>query len=128
MSMGEAQAPLRVLVVDDDPLQLELAERILSRYACEVYTTSSPTGVSSLARDHDPDVVLVDMNLPGLTPARVVEIVRRDTSSRARVVLYSAADADELRALAAALAADGWIQKGLVWGELADRLRRICKR
>ena len=128
MSAGEAPSTLRVLVVDDDPLQLELAERILSRHDCEVYTTSSPSGVSSLAREHDPDVVLVDMNLPGLPADRVVEIVRQDTSSRARVVLYSAADADQLRGLAARIAADGWIQKGLVWSELADRLRRLCRR
>ncbi len=117
---------IRVLFVDDDPQQLELAERILSRQSCEVFTTSTAAGLAGLVRDHAIDVVLVDVNLPGMSSGQVVEVVRREAGSAARIVLYSAADADQLRKLAAEVSADAWIQKGLGWTELAGRLRRLC--
>ncbi len=120
-----SQPTLRVLVVDDDETQLEMVSRFLSG-EFEVQTSSSPIGVSNLVREFRPDVILVDVNIPALSGDRIVSLVRRNTQSKARLVLFSSSDVDHLRQLADSVSADGWIQKGLGPTELADRLRRIC--
>ncbi|HJL16495.1 MAG TPA: response regulator [Sandaracinaceae bacterium LLY-WYZ-13_1] len=118
---------LRVLVVDDDEQQLELVQRSLARHRFDVRTSASPIGVSNLVRDFSPDLLLIDVNQPALSGDRLLTLVRRNTRSRARLVLYSASDVDRLRQLAEDVSADAWIQKGLAAKELATRLRAICE-
>lgn len=118
-------APLRILVVDDDLEQLELFRRLLSGSEFAVETSSSPIGVSNIVRDFRPDVILFDVNIPALPGDRLLTLVRRNTTSSARLVLYSSSDPEELRRLAKEVSADGWIPKGLSPRELADRIRRI---
>lgn len=117
---------LRVLVVDDDEEQLELMRRSLSSQRFEVKTSSSPIGVSNLVREFLPNLILIDVNQPALSGDRILKLVRRNTRSNARLVLYSSSDAEKLRRLASEVSADGWIQKGLAPAELAKRLRSIC--
>lgn len=117
---------LRVLVVDDDEEQLELMRRSLTSQQFEVRTSSTPIGVSNIVRDFVPDVILIDLNQPALSGDRLIKLVRQNTCSNARLVLYSSADVDKLRRLAAEVLADGWIQKGLPPSELAMKLRSLC--
>jgi len=117
---------LRVLVVDDDEQHLELIRRFLDTDQFDVRTSSSPIGVSNLVREFSPDVILIDVNIPALSGDRLLPLVRRNTRSDARLVLFSSSDADKLRRLAQEVSADGWIQKGLPPHELAQRIRRLC--
>ncbi|HJL15382.1 MAG TPA: response regulator [Sandaracinaceae bacterium LLY-WYZ-13_1] len=119
---------LRLLVVDDDEEQLELVRRFLSGRGFEVRTSGSPIGVTNIVRELSPHLILIDVNQPALSGDRLLTLVRRNTSSDARLVLYSSTDADELRRIAADVSADGWIQKGLPLPELAERLRQLCER
>ncbi len=121
-----AMETIRLLIVDDDEQQLELVRRMLSSQGFEVRTSSSPIGFSNLVRDFDPGVILIDVNIPALSGDRLVSLVRKNTRSKARLVLYSSADQEELRRLATQVEADGWIPKGLTADELATRVRSIC--
>jgi two-component system OmpR family response regulator len=114
-----------VLVVDDDPLQLELVERSLRLEGFEVVTTSSPMGVSNLVRSTRPAVVLLDLDLPAIPGEKLLELARRQSPSETRFVLYSACDEAKLRRLAVQYAADAWICKSTVGAELAGRLRAM---
>lgn len=120
-------AALRILVIDDDPEQLELVVRFLKGDEFHVQTSSSPIGVSNIVRDFRPDLILFDVNIPALSGDRLLTLVRRNTSSTARLVLYSSSDADHLRRLAQEVSADGWIPKGLSPSELATRIRRLYR-
>ena len=126
-TMSSTAAALRVLVVDDDLEQLELVRRFLSGSEFQVQTSSSPIGVSNIVRDFCPDLILFDVNIPALSGDRLLSLVRRNTTSSARLVLYSSSDPDELRRLAREVSADDWIPKGLSPRELADRIRRLCR-
>ena len=124
--MADEPAKPRVLVVDDDPIQLELVSRTLKGYGFEVATSESPIGVTNSVRSFKPDVVLVDVNIPAMSGDKVVEVVRRLSDGGARYVLYSACDEGTLRRLAARTRADGWISKTKVGHELAAELQRLC--
>jgi two-component system, OmpR family, response regulator len=122
------EAGLRVLVVDDDCQQLAMVERSLRLHGFEVATSAEPIGVSTLAMEFEPDVVLFDVNIPALSGDRLLSIVRRHTPARTRMVLFSACDVSTLRRLALDVKADGWITKSVEGTELARELRKIWEK
>lgn len=118
--------PVRVVVVDDDEEQLSMVSRMLRAEGCEVETTSSPFGVSNLVSAFRPDVVLIDVNIPALSGDKILSVLRRH-QSKARLVLFSAADESKLRRLAGEVGADGWIQKGCDARQMSERLVRLVR-
>lgn len=117
---------VRVLAVDDDAEQLSLLARVLSKRGFDVRTVEGPIGVSSMVRAFDPDVVLVDVFMPALRGDHLLSLIRRNAGTRrARLVLFSSADRDELRKLAEDVEADGWLQKTFDGEELAKSIRRL---
>jgi two-component system OmpR family response regulator len=124
--MPDDVAKYRVLVVDDDVLQLDVVSRTLRAFGFEVATSQSAIGVTNSVRAFKPDVVLVDVNIPEMSGDKVVEVVRRLSQGAARYVFYSACDEATLRKLAAQSRADGWITKSTVGLELAAKLRTFC--
>lgn len=114
---------LRVLVIDDDPLQLELVDRALSRDGFEVRGISTLGELADAAR-FEPHLVLMDVNMPDTTGERVIAAVR-DAAPAARVVLYSAWEASRLRALCAQLGADGFVSKSESAIAIGGRLRAL---
>lgn len=113
-------------MVDDDEDQLSLVARLLRSEGFDVETASSPIGVSNLARKFEPDIVLLDVNIPALSGDRLLQLLKQDHKNNARLVLFSASDADRLRQLAIDVRADGWIQKTFDGPALADQLRQLC--
>src|SRR5262245_39938209 len=90
---------VRVFVIDDDPDQLEMVRRALALEGFEVGCTSSPIGATNLMRDFQPDVVLLDVNIPALSGDRLLGLVRKAMPG-ARFLLFSASDETRLRQLA----------------------------
>ena len=60
----------RVLVVDDEPDALELIEYNLNGAGYQVFTAANGTKALEMARRHQPDVIVLDLMLPGLMASR----------------------------------------------------------
>jgi two-component system, OmpR family, response regulator len=105
---------MRVLVVDDDINMLSLVERLLRGAGLEVTTSSSSLGVSNIVRKVEPDVVVLDLNIPALSGDALLGLLRRHAPPRTRFVLYSSCGEAELRTAARAAQADGYISKSSV--------------
>lgn len=117
---------VRVLVVDDDDLQLELVERGLSRDGFEVRGVTTIEDMASEATKFAPDVILIDVNLPDAPGDRAITRAR-EVSPGAKLVLYSAWEESKLRVLALQVGADGFISKSesvLAIGRRLHELRR----
>src|SRR5690349_10915437 len=72
----------KVLVVDDEPVNVDLLSRVLSRDGYEVI--SAPNGALALEavdRDH-PDVVLMDINMPGVGGLEACRRLKRHPATR----------------------------------------------
>jgi DNA-binding response OmpR family regulator len=117
---------IRLLVVDDDPMQIELVERALARDGFELRGVSSCQAVASATEDFAPDLVLLDVNMPGTPPERVIALVREGARG-ARVILYSAWEESKLRSLAARLGADAFISKSESVFSIGGRLRDLVR-
>jgi DNA-binding response OmpR family regulator len=115
-------------VIDDDTLQLELLQRVLTRDGFEVAVGASVNDIASLAKDFRPHVVLLDVNIPGASGGRGLPLARAAAPPGTRFLLFSAIDESKLRALARELKADGWLSKSLPVAEVSRKLRDISRR
>ncbi len=127
--MSEASVPtLRVLVVDDDPDQLDLVRRTLGTHGFEVHTHNSALGVSNMVRTSAPDLVLLDVDFPALKGDKVVSLARQYAPRDTKFILYSAFDEAQLRTLALSSGADGYLSKSVQGEELVRKLSAIHNR
>jgi DNA-binding response OmpR family regulator len=120
-----SEAPVRVLVVDDDPTHLSLVERTLRGDGFEVRTSASPLGVTNVIVEFAPQLVLLDVNIPALSGTSLIAISRRWAKANTRFVLFSSADESTLRNLAREFGADGWLSKSVTGRELVSRVRAL---
>jgi DNA-binding response OmpR family regulator len=120
--------PARILVIDDDTLQLELLQRVLARDGFSVAVGASMNDIQQLARDFKPHVVLMDVNIPGAAGGTGIPLARATAPTGTRFYLFSACDESKLRALARDLRADGWLSKSLPVAEVSRKLKEIAQR
>jgi CheY-like chemotaxis protein len=102
----------RILIVDDDPVLASVAGEILELAGYTVQLQTSPFGTTSAAVTFKPAVVLLDVNMPGLSGARLVGLLREGLRHPSYVVLFSSNDEAQLRELVQTTGADGYIKKG----------------
>lgn len=113
---------MRLLLVDDDAMQLELVERALGRDGFEI--TKASTLDEIRANTAAPEMVLVDVNMPDAPVEQVVATVRQ-VAPGAKVILYSAWEASRLRRVAADTGADGFVSKSESVFTLAATLKKL---
>jgi CheY-like chemotaxis protein len=102
-----------VLVIDDDPQHLSATHDILSAVGYRVLTQQRPFGVTNLILRHKPDLVLLDVNMPGLSGDALAMLLRDNPQCAAiPIVFHSSNDEDSLRHLARRYGARGYICKG----------------
>lgn len=103
----------RILIIDDDPAHLTAARGILEAEGYEVFTQSQPFGSTNTVIHVQPDLVLLDVNMPALSGDRLAEVLRANGRTRnVMVMLHSSNDEDHLRATARRLGLDGYVCKG----------------
>jgi two-component system cell cycle response regulator DivK len=111
----------RILLVEDHPLNRELAEAILMRAGYEVLVaTDGETGLATAHSEH-PDLILMDIELPGLDGLEATRRLKADATTRTIPVLALTAYAmrgDEERARAAGC--DGYLTKPIDRQTLLD--------
>ena len=106
-------------------MQLELLERFLASDDFRVVASAGPAQVAAEVDALDPHVVLLDLNMPGLSKDGLPALVGTLAGGRARVILFSAADTSALRRLVQSTGAHGYISKSESLADLGDKLRAI---
>jgi PAS domain S-box-containing protein len=89
--------PHTVLYVEDNSANMKLVAQIISRYpAIHLLTASNGTSGIEIARDSQPDVILMDIKLPGINGFEVLKILRQDPATAHIPVLAISANAMNL--------------------------------
>ncbi|MCB5167188.1 response regulator transcription factor [Streptomyces bambusae] len=123
---GENNSPIRVMVVDDHPMWRDAVARDLAAAGCEVVATAGdgPQAVRR-ARAVTPDVLVLDLNLPGMPGVQVCkELVSANPALRVLVLSASGEHADVLEAVKSG--ATGYLLKSAGAEELIDAVRRTA--
>ncbi len=113
--------PIRVLVVDDEPQILRALRVALKGYGYDVQTAADGEEALDLLALHPPDIVILDLVMPGKSGFDVVRDVR--TWSRVPVIVLSARGEERDKVTALDLGADDYLTKPFSMNELLARIR-----
>ena len=116
----------KVLVIEDDPAMQELLELYLSREGYEVLAAlDGETGLEMAAKEN-PDLVLLDIMLPGTDGWEVCKRIRQ--TSYVPVIMVTAKGEEIDRILGLELGADDYVTKPFSPRELVARIRAMFRR
>ncbi|MDR7605368.1 MAG: response regulator transcription factor [Armatimonadota bacterium] len=117
---------VRVLVVDDDEAILSLLGSYLAREGFEVQTAGDGEAALAAARTSRPDVVVLDVLLPGLDGLEVLRRLRAEGEPYVILLTAKAEEADQVVGLE--LGADDYVTKPFSPRELVARIRAVLRR
>jgi len=109
----------QVLIVDDDPAIVVSLKFLMEQCGYDVLLAYDGEEGLELIRAHHPDLVLLDIMLPGIDGYRVCEMIRLDPSLKSmRVVFLTAKDNEEDIARGLVLGADAYLTEPFANKEL----------
>jgi putative two-component system response regulator len=117
-----------VLVVDDEPGMRSFLVRLLTKHGYEVSTAADGPTALAAAAEQPPDVVLLDVNLPGIGGFEVCRRLRADVATRLLpIVLVTGMDAREQRVEGLEAGADDFLSKPVETAELLARVKSLTR-
>ena len=116
----------RVLVVDDDVKTVELVKLYLNRDGYRVLTAYDGVEALRLAREGHPDLIVLDLMLPGIDGLQVCRTLRDESDVPIIMLTAKTTDQDKLTGLE--LGADDYVTKPFSPRELAARVRAVLRR
>ena len=116
-------AQRRILVIDDDPIVLEVVRARLEAAGHEVHTREKAIGTTQWVASHQPDVVLLDVSMPAISGNELVQLLRkRDATANVQVIFYSGLPSEQLGELVRETGALGAISKSADESRFMDEL------
>jgi two-component system alkaline phosphatase synthesis response regulator PhoP len=115
-----------VLVVDDEPRIVELARDYLEHAGFGVITATDGPSALTAVRVRKPDVLVLDLGLPGMDGLDVARTIRRE--STLPIIMLTARDDELDRVLGLEIGADDYVTKPFSPRELVARIRAILRR
>jgi DNA-binding response OmpR family regulator len=116
----------KVLVIDDDVNTVELVKLYLSRDGHRVITAYEGNEALRLARESHPDLIVLDLMLPGINGLEICRNLR--TESDVPIIMLTAKTTEEDRLIGLGLGADDYVTKPFSPKELAARVRAVLRR
>ncbi|MDY7089620.1 MAG: response regulator transcription factor [Actinomycetota bacterium] len=117
----------QVLVVDDDPTVSDVVRRYLEQSGCRVRLAADGSAALAAVAAERPDLVVLDVMMPGLDGLEVCRRLRRDVPDLP-VVMLTALGEEADRVLGLEIGADDYVTKPFSPRELVLRIRSVLRR
>jgi DNA-binding response OmpR family regulator len=129
MSADAGEARGRVLVVDDEPTIADVVSRYLRRAGYETRSAASGPEAVRLAENMRPNLVVLDLMLPGFDGLEVMRRLRADDGhGRTAIILLTARGEESDRIVGLRLGADDYVVKPFSPAELVARVDAVLRR
>ena len=115
-----------IMVVDDEQMVLKLLERTLKPAGYDVVLASDGNSALKLLEEHSPDLIILDVMMPGLNGFQVLRLMRQ--RSNIPVIMLTARREVGTARDALNLGADDYIRKPFYTQELLVRIRAKLRR
>jgi two-component system, OmpR family, alkaline phosphatase synthesis response regulator PhoP len=119
-------ANAKVLIVDDEVAIINLVSAYLKPEGYEVYTATDGLSGLQIARAHKPDLIVLDVMLPGMDGVEVLTRLRRD--SNVYVILLTAKTEETDKIVGLSVGADDYVTKPFSPRELVARIKAALRR
>jgi len=120
---GRRLSPKKILIVDDDPNIRKILARFLSAEDYEVDTASDGFGAGARAMDFKPDLLVLDLVMPGMDGFEVCRRIKKNPrTSHIKVLAITGYDDGENRARIMKAGADGYMAKPI---EMESLLKEV---
>ncbi len=118
--------PIRILIVDDHAI---LREGVAAVLGCEddmQVVGEAASGIEALEsiRALDPDITLMDLQMPGMNGVETIRVIRKEKSD-ARIIVLTTYSGDMLASRALKAGASGYLLKSTLKNELAETIRVV---
>lgn len=127
--MDPMENNIKVLIVDDEPDILEFLDYNLSRNGFDVIQASNGTDAVKMADDEIPDLILLDIMMPGMDGVETCYELRRNDKLKNSIIAFLTARNEEYSEIAGLEAgADDYIQKPIRPRLLLSRIKALMRR
>ena len=117
---------VKILIIDDEPGILNLVTAYLKQEGYETYTAADGPGGLKAARAYKPDVIVLDIMLPGMDGLEVLNHIRRE--SNVYVILLTAKTDEMDKIVGLSVGADDYLTKPFSPRELVARIKAALRR
>ncbi|MGD8500657.1 MAG: response regulator, partial [Phycisphaerales bacterium] len=118
------QLRAKILAVDDDAVDIAIVERLLSKDEYDLRTASTGEQALEIAADFQPDIILLDVMMSGISGYEVCRQVRADSKLRyAKIIMVSNLAMVSERLQGYEVGADDYISKPFDEAELLAKIR-----
>lgn len=124
----ETERPAKILVVDDEEIIRTLEDQVLTKLGHEVIQAGDGEAAVALARERLPDLMLLDLHMPGLSGIDVCKSLRKDKKTRGiRIIVVTAMDSKSALEESLLAGADDFLEKPIDTLELSVRVRSMLR-
>jgi two-component system alkaline phosphatase synthesis response regulator PhoP len=116
----------KILIIDDEPSIVNLVEAYLKPEGYQVYTAADGSAGLKAARAFKPDVIVLDLMLPGMDGIELLSRLRRE--SDVYVILLTARTEETDRIVGLSMGADDYVTKPFSPRELVARIKSALRR
>jgi two-component system, OmpR family, alkaline phosphatase synthesis response regulator PhoP len=116
----------KILVIDDEPSIVKLVTAYLKPEGYEIHTAADGTTGLKAARAYKPDVIVLDLMLPGMDGFEVLSQLRRE--SNVYVILLTAKTEETDKIVGLSVGADDYVTKPFSPRELVARIKSALRR
>ncbi|NPV09960.1 MAG: response regulator transcription factor [Anaerolineae bacterium] len=117
----------RILVVDDDPKIVAVVRAYLEKDGYQVLTAEDGCRALELTREARPDLVVLDLMLPGMDGLDICHVLRSE-GNRTPIIMLTARTTEEDKLLGLEEGADDYVTKPFSPRELLARIRAVLRR
>ena len=107
----------RILIVEDNPISLTLLKQLLKAHGYEVLGTPEGLQALDLAREEQPDLILMDIRLPDISGFEVTRLLKQDQRTKTIPIVAVTALAGQVR----------WLLDKCGWGAVVAGALRAAK-
>lgn len=119
----------KIAIIEDEPDILEVLSYNLKREGFEVFTASDGTRGLALIRKESPDLVLLDLMLPGVDGVEICSTIKKDPQTQGTLIIMVTAKGEESDiVLGLGVGADDYITKPFSPKELVARVKAVLRR